>query len=413
MIRTTILWATLAGFFCAVASSGFVKTQDGDTFYIETSAKFTWYEALSDCVRLKMTLVAIYSPEKSQKLANLGYVDSVRVWIGGHDLTNGRQFQWISNSHIFDYTNWNKGEPNNRNEHCVEMFYPSMLWNDAPCDHRRGFICEEIPAVTEKDREIKLLKESYEYQIRQSAKQNSDKKEHANKDDALPTHVSEDLKKEIRHLKFSINDKLSQILKMSAKQRNCGAYENDDVPLTTIPTFADKFDETQITTDEIYEFFEETQATTDATDETYDTHEDTTPTVNHQPLLKVQQLPFWYHRYYNNIPYQSEQDTTEKSNIDETTATAYDETPLPYWYTHYNKYFPHQHTFETTETWEDTTMTPEISGTSKQLSTFDTKQLTMALQETNEKLNLLFEKLREIQEMKLKEQPSKIFYNFY
>ncbi|XP_061392332.1 lectin subunit alpha-like [Musca vetustissima] len=119
---------------------------------------YTWYESLSECVRLKMTLLTVDSASKRHQLANAKLSDASQVWIGGHDLKVDRSFEWISNSKAFVYTYWNKGEPNSGEEHCVEMIFPSMYWNDVRCIKKRGFICEETPIAVEKNQEIAKLK---------------------------------------------------------------------------------------------------------------------------------------------------------------------------------------------------------------------------------------------------------------
>ncbi|XP_073822445.1 uncharacterized protein [Musca autumnalis] len=217
MVRTTIVLIAVAAFFYTVAGSAFVKTEDGDTFYIEKSEKYSWHEALSECIRLKMTLVAVDSDCKRQKMAALSMYETPRVWIGGHDQIKSRQFQWISNSQIFEYTNWREREPNNNNEHCVEMIYPSLKWNDARCDAKHGFICEDMPAVKEKNREIKLLKEAYENQIGQPTTEINLRE---NVEEYMSNYVLE-LKKEIQHLGNSINEQLAKLTKISLNQSNC------------------------------------------------------------------------------------------------------------------------------------------------------------------------------------------------
>lgn len=71
----------------------------------------------------------------------------------------------MSTGQVFTYTNWNNGEPNNEDEHCVMILARNALvWNDALCSSEMGYICEEHPLFKEKNVEIALLKESLEIQ---------------------------------------------------------------------------------------------------------------------------------------------------------------------------------------------------------------------------------------------------------
>jgi hypothetical protein len=69
-----------------------------------------------------------------------------RIWIGANDLIKEGKWTWISDHSTINYTNWGKGEPNNYNgnEDCgVIHTRPVFTWNDVPCSHAYGYICEK------------------------------------------------------------------------------------------------------------------------------------------------------------------------------------------------------------------------------------------------------------------------------
>ncbi|XP_073822440.1 uncharacterized protein [Musca autumnalis] len=159
-MRTTYLWIALAALYSA-ASAGFYKHIGDDIFYIERSENVTWFAASNNCLNRGMVLVAIDSSEKHQQLETIKDDLHERSWTGGLRTTND-QFRWIFKGQSFNYTNWSKKQPDNDKniEDCVEVLSHEMTWNDLNCNTLLGYICEEIPAVKEKDKEMQLLKET-------------------------------------------------------------------------------------------------------------------------------------------------------------------------------------------------------------------------------------------------------------
>ena len=49
------------------------------------------------------------------------------------------------------YTNWHQGQPDNRNEHCIEIsIHHKLQWNNFRCNEAREFICERKALVCSK-----------------------------------------------------------------------------------------------------------------------------------------------------------------------------------------------------------------------------------------------------------------------
>ncbi|XP_078660072.1 uncharacterized protein LOC144904802 [Branchiostoma floridae x Branchiostoma belcheri] len=120
-------------------------------FYLSDDLTKTWSDARDFCMGLgsneNFNLVAIENEYEQAFI--ISQLQGIRrtVWIGLFDNIDESQFYWTS-GHPVTYTNWNDGEPNNWNnqdEDCVDMYTDQAragLWNDAPCDHTRPFICQ-------------------------------------------------------------------------------------------------------------------------------------------------------------------------------------------------------------------------------------------------------------------------------
>ena len=54
---------------------------------------------------------------------------------------------WVSNGidmPLYNYHNWNSGEPNNDDELCTQM-YTTGFWNDLDCSDSLQYVCERNP----------------------------------------------------------------------------------------------------------------------------------------------------------------------------------------------------------------------------------------------------------------------------
>ncbi|XP_071393075.1 galactose-specific lectin nattectin-like [Centroberyx affinis] len=99
---------------------------------------------MSACINYGANLASIHSLEEHNFLR--GVIIRVtgsnkRTWIGGFDGMKEGVWQWTDGSK-FDYTHWNKGEPNNyKVENCVEMNFGGNLWNDLACGAKLSYVC--------------------------------------------------------------------------------------------------------------------------------------------------------------------------------------------------------------------------------------------------------------------------------
>lgn len=389
-----------------------------------------------------MALVAVDSEGKRQRLANLISPEdgASHLWTGGHDNTNSRKFEWISNSQLFDYTNWFKGEPNDKKERCVEMIYPNLNWNDVPCDAQRGYVCEEIPAVAEKRREIKLLKEVYENRMGRST---------IEVEEYMSKYIK-DMKEDINHWGKNLDEKLSQLLDAGGWPRNYPSYGNTVQPWWETTANSAETAEMESTTTELpprydgyrwyssHSFF---QAPADGTTETSYIDETTETMTDESPRYDGYRWPP-SHSFFQA----PEDETTDTSYIDETTEAIKDELPTMQPFIRFHEsHWPYYRSYQTNaadtpkisniyerrsmantqlsssnneyeksyfQMYRNSFHTPEtrMPPATNSLTQANVKQLTDSLKETNEKLNILLHKLGENQNIP---KPSKIFYNFY
>ncbi|XP_037822316.1 lectin subunit alpha-like [Lucilia sericata] len=128
-------------------------SEQNQTYYIENEEKYNWFQALTKCASMDMSLVTIDSQEKSDDLNALltntfGTINP--LWIGAllNDLSP-RQYSWISTGDNLTYTNWADGQPNflARQEYCIQVTSTEdpdhpIQWDDEKCSRPYGFICE-------------------------------------------------------------------------------------------------------------------------------------------------------------------------------------------------------------------------------------------------------------------------------
>ena len=76
--------------------------------------KKNWHEAEAHCVALGGHLVSVHSQEENRFVHDLrpaNKIGSIGTWMGGSDTVENK---WVwSDGTSFDFTFWDKGEPNN------------------------------------------------------------------------------------------------------------------------------------------------------------------------------------------------------------------------------------------------------------------------------------------------------------
>lgn len=113
----------------------------------------TWFEAVSYCTSIGMSIVQIRDQYDNQDLREWleynGDGPSERYWIGANDLAKHGIFHWGLDNKQVRYKQWASGEPNSASirgeqEHCANLQAETMQWNDSVCSKRLKFICERM-----------------------------------------------------------------------------------------------------------------------------------------------------------------------------------------------------------------------------------------------------------------------------
>ncbi|XP_037822321.1 lactose-binding lectin l-2-like [Lucilia sericata] len=119
-----------------------------NVYYMDNEQKYTWFDALSKCARMNMSLATIDTKEKSDDITDLmkaTFSNPNPLWIGGAATGSDHHYVWISNGEKFDFTNWNPGEPSyySESELCLLTGWNAELrWNDHQCHKTFGMLCE-------------------------------------------------------------------------------------------------------------------------------------------------------------------------------------------------------------------------------------------------------------------------------
>ena len=107
-----------------------------------------WNTADDECYKHNAHLASIHSDAATEFVGELlDQKEDNQVWIGAQ--REGKKFKWKDES-VFDYENWNVGEPNHRDrmENCVELYSFKLLWkttplkwNDVACSDKNKYLC--------------------------------------------------------------------------------------------------------------------------------------------------------------------------------------------------------------------------------------------------------------------------------
>ena len=81
---------------------------------------------------------------ESEQVQAYSMAGSEGTWTGLTDFLDEGVYSWTDGS-LLDYTNWNNGQPNNRdgNQHCVFLRGSDGKWDDIVCKRLEPFICQK------------------------------------------------------------------------------------------------------------------------------------------------------------------------------------------------------------------------------------------------------------------------------
>ena len=110
----------------------------------------SWDQAKRHCKARNAKLPSVLTEDESNFIINSIDI-SVRnvtkcIWIGGKKMYESDTWMWDDGS-IFDYTNWNQGQPDNyegpTNPQCICYWKGGYKWYDRPCGSKYSFICKK------------------------------------------------------------------------------------------------------------------------------------------------------------------------------------------------------------------------------------------------------------------------------
>ncbi|KAL3836968.1 hypothetical protein ACJMK2_022370, partial [Sinanodonta woodiana] len=111
-----------------------------------TNIKLSWFDANNYCRNLGAELVSLHSRQEENFAFTyfmFGFSYTGSYWIGFNDFDQEHGHRWSDGS-LVDYTNWNRGEPNDAtgDDDCVEYNVNMRNWNDNNCYIAKGFVCK-------------------------------------------------------------------------------------------------------------------------------------------------------------------------------------------------------------------------------------------------------------------------------
>nr|XP_022291075.1 uncharacterized protein LOC111102569 isoform X2 [Crassostrea virginica] len=106
------------------------------------TTKATWSAALSTCKSHSSNLVNI--ADSGENTFVRGLLPPEFVWMGGFDGQTEGSWVWSGGSFVWNYSNWNPGQPDNSGEEdCLMMYGKDGTWYDYKCAEALPFICEK------------------------------------------------------------------------------------------------------------------------------------------------------------------------------------------------------------------------------------------------------------------------------
>ncbi|MBM4320713.1 MAG: hypothetical protein FJ125_12340, partial [Deltaproteobacteria bacterium] len=120
--------------------------QRGPHRYLVCTRARSWEEARDHCRRQGSELAVIDDGGEQEWLRRLAReVRPQEYWIGLADREEEGRFTWVD-GRAAGYTAWGNGQPDDAGgaEDCVHLLADGGRWNDRPCAHRAGALCEDL-----------------------------------------------------------------------------------------------------------------------------------------------------------------------------------------------------------------------------------------------------------------------------
>ncbi|KAG5872367.1 hypothetical protein JTB14_014813 [Gonioctena quinquepunctata] len=119
----------------------------GKSYYFNNYFTATFLEANCFCQAIDMELVTIESDDENTRLYN--YIRDTLVgdsfWSSGTRLVDDKTWIWLPTGKRVGYTHWQSGQPDNKNEKCIQLIQQrntGLDWNDLSCTSALNFICQ-------------------------------------------------------------------------------------------------------------------------------------------------------------------------------------------------------------------------------------------------------------------------------
>ena len=133
------------------------KVQWKDHYYQFFDEKITWKEAKQKCEELGGHLATITSKEEQEFITSCSQHNiNTKYWLGATDEETEGEWKWVTEEK-FEYSNWNRTQPDNKNgvEHYLVLNEKlwNFGWNDSENtnDGLTGYICEWDESKTEEN----------------------------------------------------------------------------------------------------------------------------------------------------------------------------------------------------------------------------------------------------------------------
>ena len=127
---------------CLAETGCELRTFASSAYLACKTATSTWAEAEAACAARGGALVTVSNAEENAFLVAIGASDA---WLGYTDAAVEGTFVWASGQS--SYTSWGTAQPDDAggNEDCA-VFLADGTWNDAPCDGKHAYVCEDLRA---------------------------------------------------------------------------------------------------------------------------------------------------------------------------------------------------------------------------------------------------------------------------